>query len=500
MAQLRMDLEQYRKEIEGYAREFGLDFLPVEFEVVDYKQMNQIAACSGFPTRYPHWSFGMEFEKLIQGHTYGLRKIYEMVINNNPSYAYLLEGNTSTDQKTVMAHVFGHSDFFKNNVWFSKTNRKMLDQMANHATRVRRHIEKIGMEKVEEFLDTCLSIENLIDPHSLFIVRERPPKTVEEEEADAPVVKRIRSKEYMSDYINPPEFLEDQKKRIEEDKKKEKKFPNNPTKDILKFLIDFSPLENWQMDILSIIREESYYFAPQRQTKIMNEGWATYWHSKIMTQRSLTDAEIIDYADHYSGTLWTSPGGLNPYKLGIELFRDIEDRWNKGRFGKEYDECEDLRQKRDWDTKLGKGLEKIFEIRKFGNDVTFIDSYLTQEFCIQQKFFAYDYNPKTGLYQISNREFKAIKKKLLQQLTNFGLPFIFVEDGNYENRGELFLSHRYEEAELHLDHAKDTVKNIQKIWQRPVHLSTVVHGKGKILTFDGQNFKETETKKADQVA
>jgi stage V sporulation protein R len=499
MARLRMDLEQYRRQIEGYAREYGLDFFPTEFEIVDYRQMNQIAACGGFPTRYPHWSFGMEYESLIKGHTYGLRKIYEMVINNYPSYAYLLEGNTSTDQKTVMAHVYGHVDFFKHNVWFSKTNRKMIDEMANHATRIHRFIEKYGLEEVERFLDICLSIENLIDAHSQFIVRERADGK-EPQAEDAVVVQRIKSKEYMTDYINPPDFLEVQKKKIETQKKQEKKFPSIPTQDILKFLIEFSPIENWQRDILSIIREESYYFAPQRQTKIMNEGWATFWHSKIMTERCLTDAEVIDYADHHSGTLFTSPGRLNPYKLGVELFRDIEDRWNKGRFGKEYDECEDLRDKANWDLRLGQGREKIFEVRRFCNDVTFIDTYLTEDFCREQKFFAYDYNPKTGLYQISNREFRKIKTKLLYQLTNFGLPFIFVEDGNYRNRGELLLRHRYEGAELQAEYARDTLRNIQRIWHRPVNLETVIHGKARILTFDGQDFQEVETTQTNQVA
>ncbi|MEE8184714.1 MAG: SpoVR family protein [Acidobacteriota bacterium] len=499
MSVLRADLHQLSEEIKGYALEYGLDFIPVNFELVDYRQMNQIAACSGFPTRYPHWSFGMEFEQLIKGHTYGLRKIYEMVINNNPSYAFLLLGNTMVDHKTVMAHVFAHSDFFKNNLWFSKTNRKMIDEMANHATRVHRYIEKHGFQKVENFLDTCLSIENLIDPHSPFIVRERVTDQDSEDQEAPVVVKRIQSKEYMTDYVNPPEFLERQKKLLEESRKRKKRFPQNLTQDILKFMLENSPLENWQRDILSIVREESYYFVPQRQTKIMNEGWATYWHSKIMTERCLTDADVIDYADHHSGTLFTQPGRLNPYKLGVELYRHIEERWNKGRFGKEYDDCEDLREKANWDRRLNQGREKIFEVRKFCNDVTFIDTYMTEEFCREHKLFAYEYNPKTGQYLITERGFRTIKAKLLFQLTNFGLPFIFVEDGNYRNRGELLLRHRYDGVELHWNYAKDTLRNLYKLWKRPVNLATVIHGKGKIVTFDGEEFQESETR-AHQVA
>ena len=141
--------------------------------------------------------------------------------------------------------------------------------------------------------------------------------------------------------------------------------------------------------MLSIIRDEAYYFVPQAQTKIMNEGWASYWHSTIMTRRALKDDEIIDYADRHSGTMGTRPGALNPYKLGIELWRDIEERWNKGRFGKEWDECDDLRARSSWDKKLGAGREKIFEVRKHYNDITFIDTFLTAEFALEQKLFVY---------------------------------------------------------------------------------------------------------------
>jgi len=302
----------------------------------------------------------------------------------------------------------------------------------------------------------------------------------------------------MSDYINPPDYIARQEKRLEEEAERKKSFPEEPTRDVLKFLIEYSPLENWQRDVLSIIREEAYYFAPQGQTKIMNEGWATYWHSKMMTERCLTDAEVVDYADHHSGTVATQAGRLNPYKLGVELFRDIEDRWNRGRFGKAYDECENLRERLAWDEHRGLGREKIFEVRRFCNDVTFIDNYLTEEFCREHKMFTYDYNPKTGLYQISNRTFREVKQRLLFQLTNRGLPFIQVVDGNHRNKGELLLRHQYEGVPLRQDYARDTLKNVQRIWQRPVNLSTVVDEKPRLISFTGEAFEETEV--GDQVA
>ena len=476
-------------EIEKEARSFGLDFFPVIFEVLDYRKLNQVAAYGGFPTRYPHWRFGMDFEQLQKGYTFGLQRIYEMVINNDPCYAYLLECNADVDQKIVMAHVYAHCDFFKNNVWFSKTNRKMMDEMANHATRVRRYMDRYGVDKVENFIDQSLSLENLIDPHSLFIVRERPDPERAEPQRTA---RRLKSKEYMQDYINPPAILAQEEKRIQEAADRKKSFPLEPTRDVLKFLIEYSPLENWQRDILSIVREEAYYFAPQAQTKIMNEGWATYWHSKIMTERCLTDAEVIDYADHHSGTVATHPGRLNPYKVGVELFRDIEERWDKGRFGKEYEECEDLQERSRWDRGLRLGREKIFEVRRFGNDVTFIDNYLTEEFCRRHKMFVYDFNPKTGLYQISSRSFREIKLKLLFQLTNRGLPFMEVADGNYRNKGELLLRHRFEGVPLRMDYARETLRNVQRIWQRPACLSTVVEDKPKLISFTGESFEEAD--------
>lgn len=262
-------------------------------------------------------------------------------------------------------------------------------------------------------------------------------------------------------------------------------FPEQPEKDVLQFLIEHAPIKGWQRDVLSIIRDEAFYFTPQGMTKIMNEGWASYWHSTIMTQKVLQPSEVIDYADHHSGTMATSRGRLNPYKLGIELLRDIEQRWNTGRFGKEYDECEDLEKRRNWDQKLGLGRKKIFEVRRVHNDITFIDTFLTPEFCVEHKMFSYAYQEQAGQYVIESREFEKIKQRLLFSLTNFGKPWIYVVDGNFRNRGELLLLHKFNGVELRLDQAADTLANIQFIWGRPVSLQTSVDGKPTMLSFDG---------------
>jgi stage V sporulation protein R len=484
------DLRALKEEIENYARSYGLDFYETIFEVVDAEDLNEIASYGGFPTRYPHWSFGMSFEELKRGYDYGLSKIYEMVINNDPCYAYLMRCNHTVDQKLVMAHVYGHCDFFKNNAFFAHTNRKMMDEMANHGVRIRRYAEKYGEDEVERFLDRCMSIDDLIDPHSVAIKRREEVSRYDfgplEDEEDEVRSTRFKSKSYMDVYINPREAL----KAEEEERKKQKEvaaknFPEQPQKDVLLFLIEHAPLKPWQRDILSIVRDEAYYFAPQGMTKVMNEGWASYWHSTIMTEKALQPWECIDYADHHSGTMATHGARLNPYKLGIELFRNIEHRWNTGKFGKDYDDCDDLEKRQKWDKKLGLGRDKIFEVRRVHNDITFIDTYLTPEFCADHKMFSYAFENELGQYVIESREFDKIKQRLLFALTNFGKPWIYVVDGNYRNRGELLLKHEHNGVDLKLDHAKDTLANIQVIWGRPVHLQTVVDDKPTLLSFDG---------------
>jgi stage V sporulation protein R len=487
------DIERARHEIEAHARQYGLDFYDVVFELLDYDQLNEIAAYGGFPTRYPHWRFGMDYEELSKTYSWGLSKIYELVINNNPVYAYLMKSNAPVEQKLVMAHVFGHADFFKNNLWFSKTNRRMIDAMANHATRVRGHIDRHGVEVVEDFIDACLSLENLIDYHGPFIERLERKSRGEEPEAEARAVPRLPSgRSYMDRYINPPAYLEEQKARISEKEKQRRKVPVEPQRDVLQFLLDHAPLENWERDVLSIVREEAYYFAPQGMTKVANEGWAAYWHSTIMTQRALSDSEVIDFADQHSGALAMAPGRLNPYKVGIELFREIEERWNKGKFGKEYEECDSLEERRRWDRKLGLGRQKIFEVRKIYNDVMFIDAFVDQEFCDRLKLYNYGYDSRSGRYVIVDRDWKKVKQRLLFQLTNLGQPIVQVTDANYANRGELYLSHRFEGVPLDFEKARDTLMNLHRVWRRPVHLETVDDDRGRLLTYDGSEHKSTK--------
>jgi len=500
---LPQELVDAQIKIEAIAAEFGLTFFRTVFEMIDYEQMNALAAYSGFPTRYPHYRFGMEYQHLAKSYEYGLHKIYEMVINNDPTYAYLLEGNTMMDQKLVMAHVYGHADFFKNNMYFAHTNRKTIDQMANHATRVRRYQERYGVEKVECFIDACLSVDDLIDPAAVFSSAEgtgAPPSSgigsVDPVDGDPTQFAtefdagRMPAKEYMDRYVNPPSYLKQMRERHAREELEATRFPARPERDVMGFVLLHAPLENWERDVLSMLREEAYYFLPQRQTKVMNEGWASYWHSKMMTTRILDDSEIIDYADHHSGTVATQPGKLNPYKLGIELFREIERRWDSGQFGPEWDACENMAERSNWDRKLGLGLEKIFEVRRIHCDVTFLDEFLTPEFCLEQQLFVSKQDPKTRQRVVDTRQFEQVKQAVLFQFTNGGRPVIEIVDGNFRNRGELLLSHRHAGVDLRRDWADDVLQQLALLWRRPVKLETMLGDRPMRLGHDGETTSE----------
>ena len=490
------ELLRLKDEIHQYALDYGLDFYPVIFEVCDYDTINILAAQGGFPNRYPHWRFGMEYDQLSKSYAYGLQKIYEMVINTDPCYAYLLKANHLVDQKIVMAHVYGHADFFKNNLWFKSTDRSMMDVMANHGTKVRRYMEKYGQNKVEEFIDRVLSLENLLDINVLFetpeVLRSRESKETEFSQQffhdDEDDERSSHLKSFMRSKLFNPKTQEE-KSDVEETPAVKSRPTFISSRDIMLYLVENAPLKEWQADILAILREEAYYFLPQRMTKIMNEGWASYWHSTIMTKRALKSSEIIEFSDKHAGVMAMSRKQINPYKIGIELMRDIEYRWDTGKFGKDYNECTDMHVRENWNTKVGKGREKIFEVRKTHNDVTFIDEFFTRDFCERMQLFTYKYNPRTARFEIDSRDFEAIKAKLLMSLTNFGQPVIEVESGNYGNRGELHLVHKHQGVDLDMGYASDTLMNIAGIWSRPVNLTTIQEGKEVTFVHDGKEFK-----------
>jgi stage V sporulation protein R len=487
-----------QKEVQGHADDFGLDYFPQIFEMCDYDTINILAAQGGFPIRYPHWKFGMDYDQLSKGYRYGTQKIYEMVINTNPCYAYLLEVNNWLDQKLVMAHVYGHNDFFKNNMWFSNTDRNMMDVMANHGTKIRRYMEKYGQNRVEQFIDKVLSLENLIDINQLF-------ETSEVKKNRSNLESKYRQEQRDGGYL-VDDRSEALKSFMRENERKNTETSlsggghteivaelntSKGNRDILEFLASNAPVEDWEADIISCIRDEAYYFLPQRITKIMNEGWASYWHSKMMTEKLMDPSEFVDFAKTHAGVMAMSKKNINPYKIGIELMRDIEYRWDTGRFGKEYNECTNMHDRENWNTNAGLGRQKIFDVRKSHNDISFIDEFLTPEFCNRQKLFTYKFNPRSNRMEVDTRDFQAIKQKLLTGLTNFGSPIIQVEDANYKNRKELLLKHLHAGVDLDMQFASETLNNIFNIWKRPVIILTSYESKAVHIQFDGKELSVT---------
>ena len=484
-------LRAMHAEVEARAVAVGLDTYPIHFELVDTSEMAALAAHGGFPTRYPHWRFGMAYDEYQKTHRYGLQKIYEMVINTDPCVAYLVDTNTDTDHKMVMAHVYGHCDFFKHNLAFAHTDRRMIDRMANHAARVQRHIDRFGYERVEAFLDACLSLENLIDVHSAMNRSTALPEqsaddltaatvSVDEMRLEAPWDEDAESAEAIS--------LDEEVPRI----------PERPERDVLGFLIRHAPLTDWQQDLLAIVRDEALYFAPQGRTKIMNEGWATFWHTRIMTGNPddgpglLEGNEIIHYAEHHSGTVYMRPGSLNPYRLGLLLWRHIWDRWNKGRFGPEWDACDNARDRHAWDTGAGLGREHAFLARRVHTDVSFVDTYLDEDFCREHGLFALGREVKSGRWVVRSRDVAEVRAQLLSMLENGGQPVIEVEDANHNNRSELRLVHRHTGKDLQFKYVESTLGNLARIWRRPAILDTLDRDKLIRYRHDGSTCSRSE--------
>ena len=442
--------------IEDAARKAGLDFFDVVFELLDAKDVNGVAAYGGFPVRHPSWRFGMEYERLEKGRQWGLSKIYELVINNDPTYAYLVRSNSLLEQKLVMAHVYGHADFFKHNLWFAPTERKMLDLMASHSTRVRRYIDAIGLEPVEEFLDRVLSLDTLIDP---FLPRREHGHPQEPRGTYTPPSERaLRTLDSLS---APPLSAPVPASELVVEPRRHRL----PSYDILGVLEESAPLEAWQRDLVRLVRTEAYYFAPQRMTKIMNEGWASYWHSRILTGGILEPSEILDFADCHSSATYAAPGQLNPYKLGIALFRHAE--------------AQD---------------EDIFRLRCVHNDVSLVHKLVDEDFAERH---LRPLVARPGEEQGAQPEWSALKSWCLQQLSWGGLPQIELVEADPDGRGELVLVHHHDGRDLSMSRAQATLVNLASLWGRPVQLLTMLDKQGKRLVVKGGEVSVSEASEAE---
>jgi stage V sporulation protein R len=481
-------LSQFDEKIQDLAREFGLDFFPQEFDVIPVQKMLEILAYR-FPVNFSYWAFGRDYEREKTKYEYGFGIPYEVVLNSNPSRAYLMNTNPFPVHVMVMAHVYAHNDFMKNNVFFKPTRRDILPSASETAIRFQKYEKRFGLEAVERVIDSGISIELNIDPD--FFIREESEEE-QRERLSEPLAKPETPGPY-DDLI--PRKKPDRPARDHYNSKT----PLEPERDVLLYIVNHSPkpLREWEKDILSVIRDQSRYFMPQRRTKIMNEGWATFWHMRLMDRlfrEGLLNEEEHGYYNLYNArVLATNPRMPNPYLVGLKMLEDIEDRWNRGRFGKEWEACEDLKKKEVWDLGLGQGREKVFEVRRRFSDRFFIEEFLTEKLVEELKLYLYEGRPEHGeiRYVISDNDWRRIKNLLVAHLSTFGTPLIMVEDGDYKGKRELYLKHAFDGIELDQEYREKTLEHIFYLWDRPIHLESVVEEDGVVFSFDGSNHTVT---------
>lgn len=465
---MEKELHRVIDEITEIAGGFGLDFYPMRYEICPADIIYTFGAY-GMPTRFSHWSFGKQFHKMKLQYDFGLSQIYELVINSNPCYAFLLNTNTLVQNKLIIAHVLAHCDFFKNNIRFSNTRRDMVESMTATAERIAHYEMLYGKDEVEQFLDAVLAIQEHIDPS---IIRPKMlASEYEEEEEEIIAQKTLYDDLWQLDQTAPePKPLW----------KKTKKFPPKPEKDLLLFIEQHSrELEEWQRDILTMMREEMLYFWPQLETKIMNEGWASYWHQRIMRELKLTTTETIEYAKLNAGVVQPSKTTINPYYLGLKIFEDIEERYNNP--------TEDMRK---LGVKPNSGREKMYEVREVESDISFIRNYLTKDLVKQEDLYLFE--KKGNEYKVSDKDYENVRDQLVSMRVNGGFPYIEVTNGDYLRNGELYLLHGYEGMELDPPYLENVLKYIYQLWGRPVHLETRSEDKQVLYSYDGKkNYKRT---------
>lgn len=455
-------LQKAIDEITEIAEGFGLDFYPMRYEICPAEIIYTFGAY-GMPTRFSHWSFGKQFHKMKLHYDLGLSKIYELVINSNPCYAFLLDNNTLVQNKLIVAHVLAHCDFFKNNCRFQNTKRDMVESMSAAAERIKEYEHLHGTKEVESFLDAVLALQEHIDPS---LVRSKLSWNIgDEEEYEDDQPKRQTPYDDLWGMDEP---------KIREKKKIVKPFPPKPEKDILLFIEAHSrELEPWQRDVLTMLREEMLYFWPQLETKIMNEGWASYWHQRIMRELDLDSSESIEFAKLNAGVVQPSKTGINPYYLGLKIFEDIEERYD--------DPCEELTKA---GVTKGSGRSKMFEVREIESDISFIRNYLTKDLVMREDLYLFQKQGRD--YKVIDKEWKAVRDQLVSMRVNGGFPYLTVMDGDYLKNNELYIKHWYEGIELDLKYLEKVLPYLHQLWGRSVHIESILEGKEVMFSYDGK--------------
>ncbi|MCR6515655.1 SpoVR family protein [Clostridium sp. LY3-2] len=429
------DLEKWNEKIEVEARKLGLNYYPQEFDVVGFNEMIGYEAYVGMPSKYPHWSYGKSYEKTKTLYSLNLTGLpYEMVINSNPCLAYLMKDNTLMLQILTMAHVYGHNDFFKNNRLFKEgTNAdRTLEMFKLDSEIIRGYINdpSIGYEKVEKVLDAAHSVKYSIK------------RAIGVKEISDLEIRERRIKDYKSS-IETRDFLDMDKEVIPPIIDK---IPLEPRDDVVGFIIEYGNLEEWEKNILRIVKRETEYFMPQIETKTMNEGWACYCHYNICKNLNLDQELFIEFIKRHNDVVSPIPGGLNPYYIGFKIFMDLEEKY---------------------------GREKLFEVRALERDSSFIRKYLTRELCEELNLFQYGKRSFDFVVEEVADElgFESIRDNLAFSSGIGSIPHIRVIDLNKRDY-TLTLEHVFDGRELEISYAKETLKNLGKLWGYKVKLIT----------------------------
>lgn len=463
------DLEYWDEKIREKLDEFGLDCFPQIFEVCDEEQMLGYMSYHGMPAHYPHWSYGKAYERLKTMHRYGVTGLpYEMVINSNESVAYLMKNNSLCLQILTMAHVYGHNDFFKNNYTFKDTHPELtLSNVKSRAGRIREYTEDpgIGRDKVEAILDAAHALS--FSCRRNFGIRKVAP---EEQVGRA-----------LAQSLPPADPYQGIHKKPEREAPDLHKVPLEPEADLLLFIRDHNPyLEDWAKDILTIVHQESQYFIPQMETKIMNEGWASFWHHRILNSLDLPQELALEFIVHHSQVVRPHPGSINPYFLGFKTWHDIVRRYDNPT-------AEEIEI---YGKPSGTGMEKIFAVREVDRDSSFLRQFLHQKLMRQLDMF--HYRQKNGdlvVDQVAdNDSWQSIKKTLLDGIGMNSVPVILIDDADYDQNRSLHLTHQFDGRELRVEDAEKTLSYLYQLWQRPVFFETVIKGKRLNLTFNEKGF------------
>jgi stage V sporulation protein R len=464
------DLEYWDAAIRERVEEFGLDCYEQEFEVCDHSQMLGFMAYHGMPAHYPHWSFGKSYEKTKTLYDHGATGLpYEMVINSDPCLGYLMTDNSLCLQILTIAHVYGHNDFFKNNFMFTSATRagETLSKFKTAADRVRDYVEdpSIGVEKVEYILDAA---------HALSMNCRRHPgirKLNMEEQRQ----RRIEAAQPRQDEFAHLRRAEDQ---VELDLNK---VPLEPEEDVLLFIRDHNRhLMGWEQDLLTIVHEETQYFLPQIETKIMNEGWASYWHHQIMNSLDLPQEIYLEFLVRHNQVICPHPGSINPYHVGFKVWHDIERRFDNPT-------AKEIEAYGPHETS---GRDKLYEVRESDRDVSFLRRFLTED--LMRELDIFEFSPRGDnlvVTKVSDEDnWREVKETLLRTVGMNAQPVIRIVDADYGRNRALYLKHEYDARDLHIGYAEKTLGHLYRLWGHRVLLETLMKGKKTLLSYGEHGF------------